>query len=568
MVQRKRPQSKLRPLGAPRLEPGDPVWAYLRHSPGDDQDIRSQRRGVDEFARARALVVTQWFVDEALTGSTVDQRRGFEAMLAASRTQPPPVRAIVVWKLNRLARNDLESQFFMADLRLRGYEIVSISDDIPSGEFASVVEAFIRWKDMRFLVDLQSDVMRGLDAVVADRMVIEGVERTGFSGGGRPPMGYVPRSAEVGTKPSGKPITRTWWAKTPDPDLRARVELAWSLAVEAARLGRTPPVREIHERTGLYTETSSYYDFLRTRTYAGSRLVGARRVDGAHEPYVSLADFEAVQQAMPTGKLSPREVHPKRARSAFLLSGLVFCGYCGGRIDYERYNRLPNYVALRCATRKRASGACRLMRLSHDRFMEAVFGLLRERVFTEAAFTQAATALNLRLSGTAETVAERRRALVREISAATRAIEQLARAQEAAYSVTVQERIVERERERARKEAELSGLAADRKLAKSVRVSPAALAERAAAYRAELDSDDPEVLRRLLRAFIVRVELTNEAARVDFTVPAAALGGAPIRAMVGYPQGEPNRCPVMQSAVLVFPRRRKGLEVASKLGTE
>lgn len=39
------------------LAPGDLVWAYLRHSPGEDQDIRSQREVVEKFCRERQLTV-------------------------------------------------------------------------------------------------------------------------------------------------------------------------------------------------------------------------------------------------------------------------------------------------------------------------------------------------------------------------------------------------------------------------------------------------------------------------------------------------------------------------------
>lgn len=144
-------KSKIRLLKGVELAGGDSVWVYLRHSPGEDQTIFSQRRDVEKFVAEHELVVTEWFVDEAKTASAVEGRVAFERMLAASKVKPPPVKAIVVWDLSRFSRDQLEAQFYTADLRLRGYQIVSILDDIPSGEMGMIFEALIMWKRWREL---------------------------------------------------------------------------------------------------------------------------------------------------------------------------------------------------------------------------------------------------------------------------------------------------------------------------------------------------------------------------------------------------------------------------------
>lgn len=68
-------------------------------------------------------------------------RNQFEAMVQASRQTPPPVAGIIVRDLGRLSRDDLESQFYKADLRLRGYGIVSVFDNIPQGSSPPSSEA-------------------------------------------------------------------------------------------------------------------------------------------------------------------------------------------------------------------------------------------------------------------------------------------------------------------------------------------------------------------------------------------------------------------------------------------
>ena len=521
MTIRKPPRSKIRSISQPDLQPGDLVWVYLRHSPGEDQDIRSQREAVDQYCQQRGLLVMHWWIDEARSGGSVEDRRQFEAMMAASRQQPPAVKAIIVWDLSRFSRDDLEAQFYSADLRLRGYQIVSVKDDIPQGEFAGIFESFIRWKNWRYLVDLQANVMRGLDSTVYSEMMVDGQLRRGFSGGGFPPVGYEARQVQVGVKPSGKPQLLTYWIQSADGDLRARVQLAWQMALEAAREGHKPPVRQIHQRCRLHRWLSSYYELFRSLTYVGIRKVGERRVQGAHEGYVSQEEYDMLQPHLPDGKLSPRDAHPKRVNSAFLLSGKTLCGYCGARIDLERENRRATFATLRCSTRKRDSGACTLMKLSLSIFMDGILEVLRGEVLTEERFHEAIEELNRRLAGSKRDAAEQRRQLVREISGLTKSVERLLDAIESGQATpSVRERLLQREREKALKESQLSQLALEERHSKPIKVSAAAIRRSVEAWRGELDTGDEASLKALLDTFIVRVEITNETGRVDYTLPA------------------------------------------------
>jgi DNA invertase Pin-like site-specific DNA recombinase len=98
-----------------------------------------------------------------------------------ARREAQTVDGIIFWSFSRLARDQLDSQFIKADLRRRGYFVHSMTDDIPSGEFAPVIEALIDWKNERFLKDLSKDVRRGLHDLARD----------GYAPGGFPPRGIA-----------------------------------------------------------------------------------------------------------------------------------------------------------------------------------------------------------------------------------------------------------------------------------------------------------------------------------------------------------------------------------------
>jgi len=215
------------------LTPGSRVWAYCRDSGGEEQDIETQKRAVLDYIDANGLDLDRLFVDEARVGSSVVGRDAFELMINLSRQEPPQVEGIVLWSFSRFARNLLDAQFYKADLRRRGFQIISMTDDLPGGDLDAIIEALYDWKHEQYLKDLSQNVKRTLHEVA----------RQGYSSGGFPPRGYRAEKFEVGTKRNGKPQFATRWV--PDPEWAAKVQQAFSLRAEGASFA------EIRAQTGL-----------------------------------------------------------------------------------------------------------------------------------------------------------------------------------------------------------------------------------------------------------------------------------------------------------------------------
>lgn len=70
------------------LPAGSHVWCYLRHSPGDNQTIDSQRSGMTEWCASNSWLVDRTFVDEAIEGSRED-RDQFQLMLTGAPGAAP-----------------------------------------------------------------------------------------------------------------------------------------------------------------------------------------------------------------------------------------------------------------------------------------------------------------------------------------------------------------------------------------------------------------------------------------------------------------------------------------------
>ncbi len=289
------------------------VVAYARDSGGEEQErsVDQQIEVYREYCRQHNLVLTEIFTDRARPGSTTVGREGFERMINLLRS-PNPNQGVLLWKINRFARNLNESQFFKADLRRRGYILFFIADDIPDfGDITPVFEAFLEWKAQRDLKDISTDAKRGLASLVMTKK--EDGTYEGFAPG-TPPVGFRRESVRIGTKRNGTPRIVSRWE--PDPDIWERVKLAWQMRTEGHSL------ESIHRATHLYNTKGSYSTFFANQLYRGIFVFGDLRLEGFVPAACTSEQWEAVQKIRKPRPIRGAEwerQHPRRVASPYLL---------------------------------------------------------------------------------------------------------------------------------------------------------------------------------------------------------------------------------------------------------
>lgn len=80
-------------------------------------------------------------------------------------------------------------------------------------------------------------------------------------------------------------------------------------------------------RNGLWSMVT-VRDILRNRAYVGTYSRFGVRVPASHPPLISQEDFQRVQDRLDQRRPASRS----RRMSPFLLSGLIYCGYCGNKM--------------------------------------------------------------------------------------------------------------------------------------------------------------------------------------------------------------------------------------------
>jgi len=493
------------------FEPGNRIWAYCRDSGGDDQQdsVASQRRAIERYCDEHHLVLVQVFADEARPGTTTVGREGLEDLQYFARQQPRPVEGIIFWSFSRLARRQIDSQFIKSDLRRQGYVLHSMTDDVPTGDIAPVVEAIIDWKNERYLSDLSRDVKRGLYDLA----------RAGYAPGGFPPKGYKAVKVQIGVKRDGEPRLVSQWV--PDPELAPRVRQAFEMRAAGASY------EEILKATRIFPVRSSYVAMFRNKSYLGIRKCGDLEVEDAHEPLVDRETWDAVQSAVGTrvrrtqrDDAGDPDLH--QGKSLFLLSGLAECAECGaamiGKEDWSGGRKTPFRYYLCSRKNREGWGSCPGGKISAERPEQAMLKFAIENLLTaEFATTQVAETgerLPRRRALREHNVEETRRRL----QGVDKSIQILLDLAEQYGTESAGARLVQREAERRELLAKLDEIEADEEAQRQAEPSDGVQAILAQMFET-LAGTDTRAQQVLLKKVVVRVKLGKGQGEVFYTSP-------------------------------------------------
>jgi DNA invertase Pin-like site-specific DNA recombinase len=492
------------------LAPGSRILTYARDSGGEDQErsVDEQIRLYDAYADHFGLVIIRHFHDRARPGSSLVGREGLEHLLEEARRDPRPAEGILFWALDRLSRNQLEAQYLKSDLRLRGYTLIFLSNDIPdAGDMTPIFEAFYEWKAAEDLKTISRNARRGLADLVTTRKPDGSYE--GFMPG-IPPRGFKGEPVQIGVKRSGKPRVVQRWI--PDPSTWARCRQAWELRASGAT------VPEIEKKLYLFAFCSCYSTFFRNAIYKGELHYGMMVLPAFVPPMVDEETWNAVQK-MNHQRKKRYGWDPRRAGSAHLLSGLIFCKVCGSpmkaHVDRRRGGNRRTYV---CIARERAR-TCRAKAVPADLIEGAVVDRLCETVLTRDNLRRMADLLHrsqekesLEARQAGEGIRNRLRELDQAIANLVRSAEQ------APLSSALARTLEEREQERDRLQEEKASLENLQSFHRAPRYTDAELADLGARMRAGLRAGGPEA-RRVLAGFVLRIDAERRGAKLTYTFP-------------------------------------------------
>lgn len=273
----------------------------------DNYSLDTQERVCREYAERQGLTVLRVFVESGESAKTAE-RTELQAMLKFVAGNARTLSAVVVYKVDRLARNTLDHLTLRSYFMKYGVHLQSATeslDDTPGGKFSESIFAATAQFDNEMRAERAKSGM--MAAVRAGKFVW------------RAPIGYVngPKDGPS-LVPDSAPIV-------------GLVQKAWRLAASGMPPGEVG-ARLVKEgfrlRSGKAPSLRSFRAMLKCETYAGYINAFGMHIRGDFEPLIDPDLYFRVQKMF--AKASHAVARPyRKVNPDFPLRGTVLCPRCG-----------------------------------------------------------------------------------------------------------------------------------------------------------------------------------------------------------------------------------------------
>lgn len=347
---------------------------YARYSSHAQKDasIDQQLRVCRQWAREHDVQIVGEYCDHAISG-TSDKRPEFLRMIKDSAKKH--WERVLVYKIDRFARNRYDSAMYKARLKKNGVRVFSVMEPIPDGPEGILLESVLEGSAEYYSANLSQNILRGMH----DNALACKVNNGGL------PLGLMKGDdGKYAIEPAGAAVVR-------------EIFEMYANGANVTEIINTLNSRGLRTSRGARWNKNSLHTILRNERYAGVYIWKDVRIEGGIPAIISRELFEAVQERL---KKVARAPAAARTDVDYLLTGKLFCGHCGSAMVGEsgtgKSGRKFYYYA--CIKRKRQK-ACDKKPVKKDWIEEVVIQQTRERCLTDeviAAIVDAALALQER----------------------------------------------------------------------------------------------------------------------------------------------------------------------------
>ena len=282
---------------------------YARYSSDNqrEESIEGQIRECTAFAEKNGITILRHYIDRAFSAKT-DNRPEFQNMIKDSGKRLFDM--IIVWKLDRFARNRYDSARYKAALKKNGVKVVSATEVISDGAEGIILESVLEGYAEYYSADLSEKVVRGMT---------ENALKSKYNGGTLP-IGYQIDSDQCfQLDPLTAPFVREAFQRYDEGATMTQIR-DW-LNEQGVKNTR-----------GQKMTYNSVQHLLNNRRYIGEYTYRDIVVPDGIPAIVPQDLFDRVQEKLAKNKKAPAR---HKAEDDYLLTTKMFCGYCGAYLCGE-----------------------------------------------------------------------------------------------------------------------------------------------------------------------------------------------------------------------------------------
>lgn len=331
---------------------------YARYSSDrqNEQSIAGQVEVCTEWAKKNDINIVQIYHDEALTGKN-DKRPAFQQMIKDAKNGG--FDYVIVYKVDRFARNRYDSAIYKAQLKKNGVRVISAMENIADGPEGIILESVLEGMAEYYSANLAQNVIRGMGQRAEQGKYL----------GGTVPLGYkIDKDKNYVIDKSTELIVR-------------RVYELYSDGVTIKEICNELNAAGYKTSTGKKFSYGSLHRILTNPKYIGRYECMGAVLENAIPQIIDKEMFDKVQQRVQKNKISPASC---KSNVNFHLTGKLFCGKCGNNMvgDSGTSKTGTTHYYYSCIEKKR-NHACTKKTVKKDWIEQIITDITINEVLTD-----------------------------------------------------------------------------------------------------------------------------------------------------------------------------------------
>ncbi|MBQ5328616.1 MAG: recombinase family protein [Oscillospiraceae bacterium] len=276
------------------------IYARFSSHSQTEQSIEGQLKECYTYAERMGYTVVGEYIDRAQSGK-FDNRTDFQKMIADSEKHT--FQGVLVYQLDRFARNRYDSAIYKAKLKKNGVRVLSARENITDDASGILIEGVLESMAEYYSAELAQKIHRGM-LINAEKCL---------SNGSNPGLGFkVNKDRTFSVDEEGAKIVREIFERYARGETKAEIV-------------KDLQQRKIKTSLGNVFTYNSLSHLLENKRYIGVYMYKDMETPGGMPRIVDDDLFYKVQDILNKNKVVPART---RGENEYLLTTKLFCGYC------------------------------------------------------------------------------------------------------------------------------------------------------------------------------------------------------------------------------------------------
>lgn len=277
------------------------IFARFSSHSQTEQSIKGQLKVCYEYAESHNYTVVGEYINRAQSGK-FDNRAEFKRMIADSDKHT--FDGILVYQLDRFARNRYDSAIYKAKLKKNGVRVLSAKENITDDASGILIEGVLESMVEYYSVELAQKIHWGM-SINAEKCL---------SNGSIPVLGFKVNKAD-----------RTFYVDEEEAAIVREIFERYASGETKAEIVKDLQRRKVKTSIGNEFTYNSLSRLLKNKRYIGIYLYKGVETLGGMPRILDDDLFYRVQSLMNKNKSAPART---RGENEYLLTTKLFCGHC------------------------------------------------------------------------------------------------------------------------------------------------------------------------------------------------------------------------------------------------